>query len=308
MNVIDSVIVGAGVGGLAAALFLGRAGRSTIIFDGGQSTIMSVDNVREYLGFDGISPGKLLQQARDEVLRYGVELREERVMNIYPLENGLFDIVYPSGRVTARTVILATGETYELPNISGIPEIWGRDLKVCPCFDGYEVKDGKFVVFGLPDRLAHMASWVSMWSTDITVISHHNFSKYDSERLALLGIRIVVDEITGLIHEGQKLKGVRTEKGDYIPCDATWVALEARATSSLAANLCEVDPKGFAVADASGATSRPGLYAIGNATQPWDHLAHAAAAGTRVGPIVTFYLLEQKISDLRATKHTGNGN
>src|SRR3546814_454321 len=105
MNVIDSVVVGAGVSGLAAALFLGRAGRSTIVFDGSQSTIMSVDNVREYLGFDGISPEEMLRQARAEVTRYGVELREEHVVDILPLENGWFEVIYSSGRVTARTEI-----------------------------------------------------------------------------------------------------------------------------------------------------------------------------------------------------------
>ncbi|ERL56272.1 NAD(P)/FAD-dependent oxidoreductase [Psychrobacter aquaticus] len=304
MKTIDSVVVGGGVGGLAAALFLGRAGRSTSVFDGGQSTILSVDIVREYLGFDGVSPTEMLQKARDEVIRYGVELREELVTDILPLKNGNFEVVYPSGRITTRTVVLATGETYELPNISGIPEKWGRDLKVCPCFDGNEVKDGAFVVFGIPDKLAHMALWVSMWSANVTIVSRHNFNEEESERLNLLGIKIVKDDVAGLDHEGQQLTGVITEKGAQIPCDATWVALASRATSPLAAALCEVDANGFAVADASGATSYPGVYAIGNATQPWDHLAHAAAAGTRVGPIVTNYLLEQKISELRIKKHS----
>src|SRR3546814_2207306 len=49
----------------------------------------------------------------------------------------------------------------------------------------------------------YMASWVSMWSTNITVVSPHQFSEDESEQLALLGVRIVEDEITGLIHEDQ---------------------------------------------------------------------------------------------------------
>src|SRR3546814_16268375 len=135
MNVIDSVVVGAGVSGLAAALFLGRAGRSTIVFDGSQSTIMSVDNVREYLGFDGISPEEMLRQARAEVTRYGVELREEHVVDILTLENGWFEVIYSCGRVTASTVILDNGETKKSPNQSDIHENWGHDTTVKPHFD-----------------------------------------------------------------------------------------------------------------------------------------------------------------------------
>lgn len=68
-HVVDAVIVGAGVGGLSAALFLGRAGRSVVVFDGGTTRIESVDEVREYLGFDGVKPQELLSRARAEVER-----------------------------------------------------------------------------------------------------------------------------------------------------------------------------------------------------------------------------------------------
>ncbi|WEJ13235.1 FAD-binding protein (plasmid) [Sinorhizobium sp. K101] len=61
-RVVDAVIVGAGVAGLSAALFLGRAGRSAIIFDGGTTRIESVAEVREYLGFDGLPPRSCLPE------------------------------------------------------------------------------------------------------------------------------------------------------------------------------------------------------------------------------------------------------
>ena len=306
-NVIDCVVVGAGVGGLAAGLFLGRAGRSTLIFNGGRPTIMVVETVREYLGFDGMTPDEMLEKASNEVRRYGVEILNAKVEKIIPLDNGWFNVIYPGGQVTSRSVVLATGETYELPDISGIPEIWGRDLRVCPCFDGNEVRNGKYVVFGVGGKLAHMASWVSMWSDDITIVSEHEFSEEETQRLSLLDIKIVRDEIAGLVHEGKTLTSVTTKNGDIIPCDATWVSLNARATSELASTLCNVDKLGFALTDASGATSRPGVYAIGNAAQPWDHLAHAAAAGTRVGPVVTSYLLEQKIAERKRVRIQNNG-
>ena len=62
--------------------------------------------------------------------------------------------------------------------------------------------------------------------------------------------------------------------------------------SYLAASLCEVDEAGFAITDADGRTSRPGVWAVGNAADPLAHLVHAAAAGARVGPWVTNYLLD----------------
>lgn len=299
-DVIDAVVVGAGIAGLSAALFLGRASRSTIVYDGGKPRIFAVDNVREYLGFDGQSPAQILANARTEALRYGVTIREEAVQAITSREDGFFTVMSASGSVTARTVVLATGLIDELPPLSGLAAVWGRDVRVCPCFDGFEVRDQRFVVFGVPQRLAHMASWVSMWSSNVTVISDQPFSETDAERLDLLDIKIISDEVTGLVHQGDKLVGVTTRNGETIECDATWIAMNSRAASTLPASLCDVDEFGFAKTDKGGHTSRPGVFAIGNANDSWAHLAHAAAAGTTVGPLVTMYLLEQRLAKLRS--------
>jgi thioredoxin reductase len=141
-----------------------------------------------------------------------------------------------------------------------------------------------------------------MWSPDVTVISRHEFSELDAERLRLLDIGIVRDEVAALVHEGDRLVAVTTHGGEQMACDAAWITSTQRAASDLAASLCEVDEAGFAKTDKVGATSRPGVWAIGTANEPWAHLAHASAAGTGVGPVVTFYLLEQMLEERRAAE------
>lgn len=296
----DAVVVGAGIAGLSAALFLGRVGRSTVVYSGGKPRIFAVDEVREFLGFDGVPTGALFDHARTEVLRYGVDIREELVQSIVPRDDGFFDVKGKDGvTIVARTVVLATGVVDELPPLTGLPPAWGRDVRVCPCFDGYEVRGKRFVVFGLPERLAHMASWVSMWSDDVTVVSTQPLPHNDMERLQLLNIPVIYDEVSGLLHAGDKLSGLATKSGSCISCDAAWIAMNVKAASPLAASLCNVDEAGLAITDKGGRTSRPGVFAVGNANDAVAHLAHAAAAGTAVGPIVTMYLLEQRLAELR---------
>lgn len=299
---IDVVIVGAGIAGLSAAVFLARAGRQPVIFDGGRSRIETVSIVRELPGFDGFSPHCVLQTVREEAIKYGALIRKEMVTEIEPLEDGAFLVRSSGSTLAARIVILATGLIDELPDVRGITEPWGDLLKVCPCFDGHEVKDQKFVVFGLGDRLAHMASWVSMWSTNVTVVSDHQFDQRDLDKLSLLDINIVPEPVAELCQDAGKLVAVKTSAGRYIDADAAWVAMKGRAASSLAAGLCNVDTDGFAITDPSGATSRPGVFAVGNSDEPWAHLAHAAASGTTVGPVVVMYLLERHLAERRATR------
>lgn len=292
---MDAAIVGAGIAGLSAALFLGRAGRSVIVFDGGTTRIESVEEVREHLGFDGLPPQELLSRARAEVHKYGIEIKRQRVASVTPRADGLFEVLHGHSVTIARTVVLATGLIDKLPPLSGLPKAWGQDLRVCPCFDGYEVRGKRFVVFGVAKRLVHMASWVWMWSRDVTVVSEHVFTDTERERLRLLDIDVIADEVTGLVHSGKRLEALMTRKGKSIPCDAAWIAADMVAASDLAASLCDVDEMGLARVDSAGRTSRPGIFAVGNAADPAAHLAHASAAGTNVGPHIVMYLLEREI-------------
>lgn len=293
--VVDTAIVGAGVAGLSAALFLGRADRSAVVFDGGSTRIESVEEVREYLGFDGLPPQELLSRARAEVQQYGVEIKRQRVTSVRPCADGLFEVHHGHSVTLARTVVLATGLIDKLPPLSGLPKAWGRDLRVCPCFDGYEVRGKRFVVFGVSKRLVHMAAWVWMWSHDVTVVSEHAFTDAELERLRLLDVAVIADEVTGLVHSGKRLEALMTRKGKSIACDAAWIAADMVAASDLSASLCHVDEMGLARVDSAGRTSRPGIFAVGNAADPAAHLAHASAAGTNVGPHVVMYLLEREI-------------
>ena len=299
-ELVDTVIVGGGIAGLSAALFIARAGRSTIVYDAGRSRILAVERIHEFIGFDGLSPGEMLTKARQEVLRYGAQIRNATVGKIEPRADGLFDVSVPHEVITARTIVLATGLVDELPPLTGLRKAWGRDLHVCPCFDGREFRNERFVVFGLTERLAQLGSWVSMWSPHVTVVTKHSFDANNAEQLHLLGIEIVRDEVTGLIHKDDRLVAVATESGVEIPCDAAWTATGLKPASNLAACLCEVDEVGFAKVDEHGRTNRPGVFAVGNASNPIAHLAQAAAAGTEVGPWVTMYLLEALVSERRA--------
>ena len=157
-GLVDTFIVGGGIAGLSAALFIARAGRSTIVYDAGRPRILAVERIREFVGFDGCTPEEVLSKAREEVLRYGAKICTGTVSKIEPRPDALFDVSVPDGVITARTVVLATGLVDELPPLKGLRKVWGRDLHVCPCFDGCEFRNQRFVVFGLPERLAHMGS------------------------------------------------------------------------------------------------------------------------------------------------------
>ncbi|RDC63336.1 NAD(P)/FAD-dependent oxidoreductase [Adhaeribacter pallidiroseus] len=297
-GVIDVVIIGAGAAGLSAALFLVRARRSTIIFDAGSKRISSSKNIHELLGFENKSPEEFHNLGEKEIVKYGGDIRKEKVLKIEAISNNLFAVQSTNSFVTAKTVVIATGLIDVIPEIPGLKEGWGKDIHVCPCFTGYELHNKKVVVFGLQDRIGQLSKFLTAWTNNVTVVTNQPFAPTWIKKLSAVDVQVINSEVASVIRSNGKLKGVITSDGQKISCDAIFVSTSMQASSNLASTLCKVDEFGFAETDAVGQTSRPGLWVIGNANDPIGHLAHAIASGTKVGPMVTDYLLEYSLADL----------
>src|SRR4051794_39460657 len=78
----DAAIVGGGPAGLSAAIVLGRSCRRVILFDHGKPRNYAAQAVHCFLGSDGISPGHLRKQGRQEALFYGAEIIDSEVKSI----------------------------------------------------------------------------------------------------------------------------------------------------------------------------------------------------------------------------------
>ena len=114
MNDFEVAIVGGGVAGLSAALFLGRAGVRTILLDSGESSLRRVSVVNNYLGFpDGVGGSALLELGRKQAERFGVTVRADRVDAVRPSEAG-FTIDAAGERITCRYLVLASNKRTDL--------------------------------------------------------------------------------------------------------------------------------------------------------------------------------------------------
>jgi thioredoxin reductase (NADPH) len=120
----DLVIVGAGPAGLSAAVYGASEGFDTLVVDsggiGGQATSSSL--IRNYLGFPrGVSGRRLAQSAYEQAWVFGANFAFMQFVTMLGLDDdGLWVELSDSGRVRARSVLLATGAEYQR---IGIPEL-----------------------------------------------------------------------------------------------------------------------------------------------------------------------------------------
>ena len=66
----DVVVVGGGVGGLSAAMWLGRYRRSTLVVDAGEQRNAPATTSHGYLTRDGVTPREFLELARRDATTY----------------------------------------------------------------------------------------------------------------------------------------------------------------------------------------------------------------------------------------------
>ena len=126
----DTVIVGAGPAGLAAAVYGASEGLRTIVVEreapGGQAGTSS--RIENYLGFpSGVSGGELSSRALQQARRLGAEIIVTR--SITRIDAATHQVHLDGGDVLrARTIILACGVSWRHLAIEGFDRLVGKGI------------------------------------------------------------------------------------------------------------------------------------------------------------------------------------
>jgi thioredoxin reductase (NADPH) len=126
----DTIVVGAGPAGLAAAVYGASEGLRTIVIEreapGGQAGTSS--RIENYLGFpSGVSGDELASRALQQARRLGAEILVTRA--ITRIDPGTRQVHLDGGDVLrARTIILACGVAWRHLSIEGIERLAGKGI------------------------------------------------------------------------------------------------------------------------------------------------------------------------------------
>jgi thioredoxin reductase (NADPH) len=126
----DTVIIGGGPAGLAAAVYGSSEGLSSLVIEreapGGQAGTSS--RIENYLGFPGgVSGDELASRALRQARRLGAEILVTRTVT--RVEPATREIFLDGGDVIrARTIILATGVTWRRVAIEGVDRLIGKGV------------------------------------------------------------------------------------------------------------------------------------------------------------------------------------
>jgi thioredoxin reductase (NADPH) len=281
---LDCVIVGAGPGGLTAAIYLGRFRRRFLVVDSGASRAARIPRSRNHPGFpDGVPGRTLLARMRRQAERYGAEIAAGRVEDIACVDGG-FRLALDAGELAARTVLLATGVVDLEPEIPGVEEAVANGLiRICPICDGYETIGQSVGVIGRDDHAAREALFLTTWAGRVALIltgPPEALSATLRERLVVAGIEVIEAPIDSVVLDRRRISALCFGPDQTRRFDSLYAALGVQPRSHLAVRAgAQRDESGRLVVSEHQETSVPGLYAAGDVVRGLNQISTAEGEG-----------------------------
>ncbi|MDG5483271.1 thioredoxin-disulfide reductase [Mycolicibacterium gadium] len=290
-TVHDLIVIGSGPAGYTAAIYAARAQLAPLVFEGIQfgGALMTTTEVENYPGFrDGITGPELMDQMREQALRFGADLRMADVDSV-SLEGPIKTVTVGDETYQARAVILAMGAQARHLGVPGEEALIGMGVSTCATCDGFFFRDEDIVVVGGGDSAMEEATFLTRFARSVTIV--HRREEFRASRIMLERAR-ANEKITFLTNtqvtaiEGDpKVSGVRlrnTVTGEESKLDVTgvFVAVGHDPRSELVRGQVDLDDDGYVqVKQHSTATSVEGVFAAGDLV---DHIYRQAitAAGT----------------------------
>ena len=274
----DVAIIGAGPGGLTAAIYSSRARLDTVVFERNTAGgIMSVtERVENYPGFpEGITGFELAEKMKQQAAQFGAELREiTGVLSLEQRPDGGWLIVTDEGSVTARAVILSPGVEARKLGVPGEAEFMGRGVSYCATCDGPLYRDKEVVVIGGGNAAVEEGMFLARFAAAVHVVHRRDAlraTRIAQERaFAQPNMHFIwngrVNRIVGETKvEGIDYEDVRDGSRHTLPVSGVFFYVGQLPNTAFLRDVVELDESGYIVTDAHLRTSRPGLFACGDA-------------------------------------------
>jgi thioredoxin reductase (NADPH) len=291
-TVHDVIVIGSGPAGYTAALYAARAQLAPVVFEGTSfgGALMTTTEVENYPGFrDGIHGPELMDQMREQALRFGADLRMEDVESV-SLDGPVKSVTTADGdTVHARAVILAMGAAARYLNVPGEHDLIGRGVSSCATCDGFFFRDQDIAVIGGGDSAMEEATFLTKFARSVTIV--HRREEFRASKIMLDRarandkIRIVTNSVVVAVEgdttvTGLRLRDTATGKESTLAVTGVFVAIGHDPRSELVRGVVDVDPDGYVLVEGNTThTSLDGVFAAGDLV---DHTYRQAvtAAGT----------------------------
>jgi len=281
----DCLIIGAGPGGLQAAIHLGRYNRRILLVDRGGGRTTHAPHIVNYLGLKDVSGRDLVTIGLDQVKQFGVEVVRDTVVRVEKQQ--LFTVRTGGREFHGQFVIVSAGAVDIQPHLKGLGKFFGKGFYTCVDCDGHLTTGTKLLVMGNSINAVRLAFGMKQMYTEDIAVLLNDFALPDGfgEELRAENIPVYFGEPAALLGEAD-LEAVELADGQVIPCSTIMSSFGWRLNDSFLEGLpLDRDQEQFKILTNNvNESSLPGLYIVG-AMKPGHSQAIIAAGQGAVAAI-----------------------
>ncbi len=272
----DTIILGAGPGGMTAATYASRANMSVLMIDrgiyGGQMN--NTAEIENYPGFPSILGPELAEEMYASSTQFGAEYAFGTVLHVEAQADGSWRVVTDMDEYSANTVIVATGAAYKKLDVPGEEAFAGRGVSYCAVCDGAFFRGQHVIVVGGGDSAVEEATYLAGLADHVTIV--HRRDKLRAQQIlqdrAFANEKISFvwnSEVEEILGDDKKVTGVRvrnnqTDETSEIDAAGVFIYVGLLPVSDPVQDLGITDANGWIMTNDRMETSQPGIFAIGD--------------------------------------------
>ena len=289
------VIIGSGPAGWTAALYTARAQLAPLVLMGQQpGGLLTTTSIVENLpGFpDGVDGYELMTRMQKQAERFGAKA-SFGIVDSVDFSKRPFTLVVDGEKVSAETVIIATGASHKHLGVPGEHELENRGTTYCATCDGAlpMFRNQPLVVVGGGDSACEEALYLTRFGSEVFLIHRRDSlraSKIMVERtLGNPKIKPVWDSVVTEVNDvaqgkvtGVKLKNLKTGAETVLPCAGVFIAIGHVPNTNIFKGAITTDENGFIVPQRGTMTNVPGVFVAGDCA---DHVYRQAITAAGAG-------------------------
>lgn len=283
----DVVIVGAGMAGLATAIWARRLGLEPLVLErehraGGQLNQIG-GRIFDYPGLDLPSGQALTERLLRQAAEAGAAVRLG--LPVTAVSAATRTCTTSEGPVEGRALVIATGLRARRLEVEGEQELYAGGWVRRPSHDLPWFRGRRVAVIGGGDRAVENAGLLLPVARRVHLLSRSPLrARPDLSAPVLASEKVAHHEgarVARLLprREAVTLEVVQGERRWELEVDAVCIYIGNQPNSQLVAGQVELDPQGYIVTDRYGQTSVPGVFAAGDVCTPPAYQSLVMAGG-----------------------------
>lgn len=256
------VILGSGIAGMTAGIYLKRGGLDVLVVEdnipGG--VLNEIPSIENYPGYEEISGPDLAMNIYNQLTKLGVKILNKKITSI-DLNNKIIN-----NNIKYEYLVIATGRKSRMLSLEREKELLGKGISTCALCDGFFYKDKKVAVVGGGSSSLTEALYLSKICKEVIII--HRRDKLTSDKYLIdkvnstKNIKVLYNSnITKYNQNNNKLTSVIINNKDNLEVEGVFLAIGSTPNSEIF-NVNK--DNNYIIVDSNYMTNIDKVYAIGD--------------------------------------------